>query len=276
LRVVDPATGTESAVGRVNGSLAVVGVDERLGRWYLADNGNDGGQGLVAFDAAVGEIVSRAMSPAGVRDAFAATHAVVLADGTTLLTLGANADDGQAVLVSTDLRSMEVRATVALQGTPEEYGALLPRPSINRVLAYNLGSGVVLDVDLVTGAILRSAQLERPPAREARGEAPVAALAAAPDGTIFALTGGGGVAALSSESLTGTRRLGQDRSGQYPTYTSVSASTDGRLLYLVEAPRREDRDATAAYVVVDVADGRQLVRRTNVGAIALVQVNAGE
>ena len=51
-------------------------------------------------------------------------------------------------------------------------------------------------------------------------------------------------------------------------YRSVAASTDGRLLYLVEQD--------GSYTVLQTSDGQQVLHRANVGAVALLQANAGE
>jgi hypothetical protein len=260
----------------VDGNLVVIGVDERLGRWYLTDAGSNNSI-LLTFDAAVGEVVNRTNGPVGVLAPFWAGRSAMFRNGATLVTLGADAESGQAVLLPTELSSMEVKAPIVLSGAPEEFAPLLVRSSPARVLAYHLPSGTLYEIDVATAAVTRTVQLESLPPHDANeGEAGGAALALGPDGTIFALAGGGGVVALAPDTLAVTRRLGQDRSGQYPTYTSLSASTDGIRLYLAESPRRSDRETTAAYVIADVADGRQLIRRPNVGAIALVQVNAGE
>ncbi len=262
LRVVDPATGLESAIGRANGSLALLGVDERLGRLHLADAAN-GGAVLLGFDGAVGEVVERVVGPDGVRDPFAARHAVLSHDGATLLTLGTLADSGQAGLLVTDLARMQVRGPLRLPGPPRDYAPLLLRPTTERVLAYHLAGGTVYEIDSAAPTVVRSAQVGAPLAlTTSDGDAPGAALALGPEGTIFALAGEGGVAALSADTLAVARRLSQDQ-----TYTSMLASTDGRLLYLV--------DGTGGYVVLDAASGRKLGGR-NVGALVLVQVNAGE
>jgi hypothetical protein len=73
----------------------------------------------------------------------------------------------------------------------------------------------------------------------------------------------GGIGVVDPVRLELVRRLNADRD-----YTTVSVSSDGRLLYAV--------DSTGAYVVLNPVSGENVLRRPDAGVASLLQVNRGE
>jgi len=260
IRMTETATMVSSAVGRLEGQLALLGVDEPRGRLYLSDAE---GSRLIDFDSSLGQVAQSLTAPEAEPGAFAPRDAVIVPDGPTLFTL-APRSGGETAAVVTDLGAMRVVSSTPLPGPLEEYAGLLPDPGRARLFAYQLATGELHGVNLVAGRLAGSAQLDagaedrRPSGNES------GTLARGPDGSVlYAIVPAGGIAVVRAAPLQLENRLATEK-----LYRSVAASTDGRLLYVVEQD--------GSYAVLQASTGQQLLRRANVGAVALLQANAGE
>ena len=257
VQVTDTATMVGNPLGRLEGRLALLGVDEVRGRLYLTD---DEGSRLLAFDSALGQVVQEIEQPDGLRAAFAAGDAVVSADGSTLFTLGST-EDAQAAAVVTNLLAGRVQSTISLPGAREEYAGQLHAGG--RLFAYQLEQGTVHEIDPGSGRVTGNAQVDPSGgSRPAGGEDRYLA-APAQSALVYAVVPSGGIAIMQSGPIRLSNRLAADRQ-----FRSVSASSDGSLLYTIESD--------GSYAVLQATSGQQLVRRANVNAVALLQANAGE
>jgi DNA-directed RNA polymerase specialized sigma24 family protein len=261
IRVTDTATMSTNPVGRLDGRLALLGVDEQRGRLYLADS--DGSR-LIAFDSSLGQVVQAVDAPEDVRGAFASEGAVFVPGGPTLFTLASGAADGSTGAVVTDLSAMRILGSTSLPGARDEYASLLPDPSRGHLYAHQLGAGALHEVDYRMGRVIASAQLD-PGAGDAVAVAEDGGtVARVPDGSaLYAVVTSGGIGVVRAEPLQLLNRIAADKQ-----YRSVATSSDGRLLYVIEQD--------GSYAVLQSSDGQQMLRRSNVGAVALLQANAGE
>jgi hypothetical protein len=110
----------------------------------------------------------------------------------------------------------------------------------------------------------------RPPRRIDLGEEGRAApgsqalLAAPPTGDLlYVLIPGDGVAIIDRSRFLELRRLPLEREA-----SEIAASTDGGMLYVT--------GKDGSYTVVDAGSGRTLLRRPNLGNVAILQVQMGD
>jgi len=254
--VTDTGTLETSDLTRLDGQLARVAVDTEGHRLYLADAARDLGR-LVAVDLNSGRVAGEAQGPSDVKQAFSPTGAVLTKDGRSLVTLGSSADGSGSIVVWTDLATLRSSALNRVSAPPGEL-ALAPSPDGSRIY---LSTGDRLIV--VDPRASQPAELSLGGSGSAGTPVSPGAIAVAPDGTIYAVVRDGGIAVVAPNPLQVTQRIGQDLQ-----FTSVAASTDGKHLYALQ------KDGT--YVVMNPATGEVVVRRPNVGSLAILQVTPGE
>jgi len=257
VRVTDTATMASNPVGRLDGRLALLGVDEARGRLYLTDSE---GTRLLFFDSSLGQTVQTIDQPESFVAAFAPRGAVLSADGSTLFTLGGSSD-GEAAAVVTDLLTGRVQRPIPLPGSPDEFAGQLQ--ASGRLYAYRLSEGAVFEIDPVIAQVLGSVQLDAGGGSPPSGSETGLLVATSQGSLIYAIVSSGGIASLRTDQFQLVNRLAPDR-----RFRSISVSSDGSLLYTIEID--------GGYSVFQASSGQQMLHRSNVNASALLQANAGE
>jgi DNA-directed RNA polymerase specialized sigma24 family protein len=262
LSVADTGTLETNDVGRIPGRLSPVAVDRAGSRLYLADE-EAGWNRLQVYDLSAHQ-AGESVTNEDFEGAFRPTQATLSQDDASLFTLGSS--DGQAAIVRTDLQALRVLGGAVLAPPADGGIDLLPAGEGGRVLAYETGTGRLHEVDPAGGRIVRTLDLSgraAPNATPPGGNTSEGTAAVGPNGVLYAAVRTGGIAVVDLAGFTVARTLNADRD-----YNTVSVSTDGRLLYVVESG--------GSYVVLDAATGNQMLRRPDAQVAVIVQVNQGE
>lgn len=271
LRMTDTGTASSSPLGRLDGQLHLLGVDEQRGRLYLTDS--DGSR-LTAFDSSLGQVVATMEAPAGLSGPFGPRGAALVPDGPTLFSIATSS--GQAAALTIDLAGMQVVSATRLPESRDGYVAVLPVPNKDRLYAYQLSRSTVYEVDLAAERVTDSATLDpgsgsAPPSAEVDGRG---TMALAPDGsTLYVVVPSGGIAVVRADPVQLLDRIAADK-----TYRAVAVSTDGTLLYMIgdDGSYTVLQSSAGQGPPVRATDVREVLNRRNVGALAILQANAGE
>jgi DNA-directed RNA polymerase specialized sigma24 family protein len=260
IRAVDAGTLEVRDLGCVERPVTVLAADDRSGRILLGD-ALGGSEQLLVFDLRQGRVTDTVEAPETLTGVFA-DRVEIAPDGTALFSTTAVAEPGRArfAVAETDLGTLQIMGIAELTNPCGPDANLLPTAS-DEVYAYQPACGRVHELHPRSG---------RPPRRIDLGEegraapASQALLAAPPTGDLlYVLVPGNGVVIVDRARFVELRRLTLEREP-----VQIAASTDGGMLYVI--------NQDGSYSVVDAGSGRTLLRRQNLGNVAILQVHAGE